>query len=252
MKKLYDKSQIWFTMVWIAGYVIGTSAADVLSGQLGAPKLLTAVFHAGLCLGALVWLKKHRLWRKYGLCRSHVKASRFLYYIPLVFLASCNVWHGLVWNMPVRESLFCFCSMCCVGFLEELIFRGFLFEAMRGDGVRWAMAVSSLTFGIGHIVNLFNGSGVDLLSNLCQVCYAAAFGFMCVVLFYRGKSLLPCILTHSAVNALSVFANDAHRTGERVIMTAVVLFAIAAVYGAVLLKTLPQPEPSEEQQTTAL
>lgn len=247
MKKIYDKSQICFTMLWILAYVMGTSVADVVSEQIGSAKSVTFLFHAGMCLTALVWLRRHRLFRKYGLCRSHVKASRFLYYIPLFFLASCNVWHGLVWNMPVTESLFYFCSMCCVGFLEELIFRGFLFEAMRGDGVRSAMVVSSLTFGIGHIVNLFNGSGADLLSNLCQVCYATAFGFMCVVLFYRGKSLLPCILTHSAVNALSVFANESNRAAETVIMTAVVLFAAAAVYGVVLLKTLPEPEPSEEQ-----
>ena len=32
--------------------------------------------------------------------------------------------------------------------------------------------MSSVTFGRGRIVNLFNGSGAKLASNLCQVRYA--------------------------------------------------------------------------------
>lgn len=58
-----------------------------------------------------------------------------------------------------------------------MIFRGLLFQAMAGDNVKSAVIVSSMTFGIGHLLNLFNGSGMNLVSNLCQVCFAAAVDF---------------------------------------------------------------------------
>lgn len=94
--------------------------------------------------------------------------------------------------------------MLCVGFIEEVIFHGFLFKALCKDGVKRTVVISSLTFGLGHIVNLLNGS--DLLPTLLQVCYAAAIGFLFTILFYRGGSLFPCILTHSVINATGIFS----------------------------------------------
>ena len=145
-------------------------------------------------------------------------------------------------NLPVLESLFYIISMICVGFLEELIFRGFLFKAMSKDNIKAAIIVSSITFGIGHILNLINGSGADMVSNLCQVCYATAVGFLCVIIFHRGKSLWPCILAHSAVNGLSVFANEANITPKMDIISAIILTVISVGYTLILCKTLPGGE----------
>jgi len=131
--------------------------------------------------------------------------------------------------------------MLCVGFLEEIIFRGFLFKAMSRDSIKSAIIVSSVTFGIGHIINLINGSGMGLVANLCQVVYAIAFGFLFVIIFHRGGSLLPCIMTHSTVNALSVFST-APETAAVEIVTALILTAIGIIYTLILLKTLPAPE----------
>ena len=52
--------------------------------------------------------------------------------------------------------------MLCVGFWEEVIFRGLLFQAIAKDNIKSAVIISCVTFGIGHIINLFNGSGMDL------------------------------------------------------------------------------------------
>ena len=102
--------------------------------------------------------------------------------------------------------------MLCVGFLEEVIFRGLLFTAIARNNIKSAVIISSVTFGIGHIINLFNGSGMELVSNLCQIVFAIAVGFLLVTIFSRGGSLLPCILVHSAINTLGTFANDAELT----------------------------------------
>jgi membrane protease YdiL (CAAX protease family) len=96
--------------------------------------------------------------------------------------------------------------MICVGFLEEIIFRGFLFKGMAKKNVKSAIIVSSITFGIGHIVNLLNGQ--PLLETLLQIIFALAVGFVLVTLFYKGKSLIPCIAFHSINNSLSAISND--------------------------------------------
>ena len=166
--------------------------------------------------------------------------SQLLWYLPLAALISNNLWFGLRWNLPLHETLLYIGSMICVGFVEEVIFRGFLFNAMRKDGLKSAVIVSSLTFGIGHIVNLFNGSGAQLLSNLCQVGYATAIGFLFVILFLKTGSLIPCIVTHSAVNALSVFANESAITAAQEIFSAITISVIALAYSVYLLKKLPK------------
>lgn len=240
MQKLYEKSELWFALAWIGVYVAGASIADRLSEQIGVEKCITFPFLAVLSVFVLVWLGRRGLFRKYGICKGNVKASRFLYYLPLVVLTSCNLWQGVALNLPFTETALYVGSMLCVGFLEELIFRGFLFKAMSKDGLKAAVIVSSLTFGIGHLVNLVNGSGMGLLANLCQVCSAVAFGFMCVVIFHRGGSLIPCMVTHGCFNALSVFANEEQATVQTELFTSLILMVLAGGYALVLLKLLPQ------------
>ena len=91
--------------------------------------------------------------------------------------------------------------MINVGFIEEVIFRGFLFKMMAKENVKRAMIVSALTFGTGHIVNLLNGA--ELVSTIMQVCYAVCLGYLFVVVFYKSKFLIPCIVIHGVINSLA-------------------------------------------------
>ena len=100
------------------------------------------------------------------------------------------------------------------------------------------MIVSSVTFGVGHIINLFNGSGAELIPNLLQVVYATAAGFMFVMMYCKSKSLIACIISHGVFNATSVFANDLAATLEMRILTAILLTLICASYATYLALTL--------------
>lgn len=121
MNKLYAKNELSFSLIWIALYVVLFSVADNLSERL---------------------------------CKFQGNAKGYLYFIPLVFLASCNLWNGVTLQLSPIESALYVISMLCVGCIEEILFRGFLFT----------------------------------------------------IIFYKGKSLIPCILTHSIPNSLSAFA----------------------------------------------
>lgn len=240
MKRFYEKHELAFAIIWIVVYVNLFSMADNASRAIGTEKLITFPVAAAMSLVLLLWLKKNGLFEKYGLCAPKASARQFLYYLPLLLIVSCNAWFGLQLNMSVVESLLYVLSMLCVGFLEELIFRGLLFKAMCRDSVKAAIIVSSITFGLGHIVNLFNGSGAELLATLCQVCYAVAAGFMFVIIFHRGGSLIPCIAAHSGINMLSAFAVETQGAAE--IMSALALCIISGGYALILLRTLPKKE----------
>ena len=234
LKKLYDKSQIWFAVAWIIAYVVLASAGDNVSAGLGIPKLITLPILIALSGVLYFFIRKNGLKEKYGLCKPQLSAAKMLFYIPLLVLLTANLWYGVALNQPPLETVLYVLSMFCVGFLEEVIFRGLLFQAMANDGVKSAIIVSSITFGIGHIVNLINGSGAELLPNLLQVMYAVAIGFAFVLFYCKTKSLVICIITHSVFNGLSAFANEAVMTPQRQIISGVLLAVIAGGYALYL------------------
>lgn len=245
MTKFYQKSEIWFAIFWIILYIVGTSVAEEVSRVIGIEKLITAIFHLIMFAVLLIWILKNKLTQKYGLFKSEHKAKYFLYFLPLLILISTNFWFGVKLNYSVLESILFVVSMLCVGFIEEIIFRGFLFKAMEKDNVKSAIIVSSLTFGIGHIINLLMGA--SLLPSICQVLYAIAIGFLFVTIFYRGKTLLPCIITHSLVNSASVFLNNEAMTDINTIIVSTVIIFVGVVYSLILNKTLPKNNIEEKQ-----
>ena len=237
MKKLYEKSELTFALVWIAVYCVLQSLANPLNKLIGIGYSASAVFCVLQAIVLFAFIRKNDLLRRYGLCKSSVPARRFLYYLPLVILASGNLWNGAALNYTPAETVCRIVCMLCVGFLEELIFRGLLFAAIAKDNIKSAVVISSVTFGAGHIINLFNGGGMDLAGNLCQIVFAVSVGFLLVTIFYRGGSLLPCIVVHSAINTLGTFANDANHTVEPWLLYLAVLIVITVAYTLILTRT---------------
>ncbi|MBP3698918.1 MAG: CPBP family intramembrane metalloprotease, partial [Oscillospiraceae bacterium] len=149
MKKFFDKQPVWFAVIWIVVYVLAFGNADTLSESLGVPKLITAMVGLVLTVVLLLFLRKHALFPYCGLQRG--KGGRCLWFLPLIAVSTVNFWHG----MTLREGAALYLiSMVWVAILEEVIFRGLLFRAMGKDGRTAAVIVSSITFGVGHIVNL--------------------------------------------------------------------------------------------------
>ncbi len=234
MKKLYVKSEIWFAVAWIIAYVVLASIGDNISADLGIEKIVTLPVLIALSAILYFFVRKNGLSEKYGLWKPQLPNPKMLYYIPLLVLLTANLWYGAAMNLSPLETVLYVLSMFCVGFLEEMIFRGLLFKAMAKNGVRSAIIVSSVTFGVGHIVNLINGSGAELLPNLLQVVYAIAIGFAFVMIYCKTKSLMPCILTHSVFNGLSAFANEAAMTPQREIVSGILLTVIGGGYALYL------------------
>lgn len=229
MKKLYEKNELTFALVWIAIYVIGTSLAEALSETVGAYKLVSAIFHMVMTACLFLWVKRNGLAEKYGLFLPRYRIARAWFFIPLMLVCLYKLVFSPALRFSVTESVLFVISMLCVGFLEELIFRGFLFRAIEKENLTRAIIISSVTFGIGHIVNLLNGQ--NLLDTVGQIIFAVFVGFALVILFHKGKSLVPCIVFHGVFNALSVIANDEAQCSALggPVSAAVILIAASAV-----------------------
>lgn len=68
MRKVYEKSELRFALIWIGIYVVLMSVADGVSETIGAAKIVTAPICAGLVLAMYLWIRRNGLKEKYGLC----------------------------------------------------------------------------------------------------------------------------------------------------------------------------------------
>lgn len=202
LKKLFQKHETPMCILLIVLYVIINSFCMQNFGITDyRSALINTVFSVALII-LTVALKRVSY---YGLTKAK-KPKEFLYFLPLALIVSVNLWSGINVNNTPKEIIFHILTMLNVGFIEEIIFRGYLFKMMEKDNVKAAIAVSSITFGIGHIVNLFNGA--ELIPTLLQICYATSIGYLFVIIFQKSKSIVPCIIAHSVNNALSIFNED--------------------------------------------
>lgn len=237
LKKLYDKNKILFTVMWIVLYCVLFSVGDYLSSLIKIEKIITLPIGLVLSFVLFDFLAKNKLLNQYGFKKSEASISTMLFYIPLILLLGVNVWKGVSLNYTIYETVLYILSMFFVGFLEETIFRGLLFKEMSRSGLASAIIVSSLTFGMGHIINLFNGSNADLINNILQIIYASAAGFMFVMIYLKSDSLIICILFHGLFNALSVFSIDSNDLTINII-ECVIITLISLIYGIYLFVSL--------------
>jgi len=199
MKKYFEKHETIISISLIIVYILLNSYS---LNTFGITSYKTTLINLILSISIIIFIIKNKLLDYYRLT-SFPNPKKFIYFIPLLLLISVNIINGFNINNTISEIIFYMLSMICVGFIEEIIFRGFLFKMMEKDNLKLAIIVTSITFGIGHIINLLNGA--DLIPTLIQICYCISTGYLFAIILVKGNSLWPCIITHSLVNALSIF-----------------------------------------------
>lgn len=199
MESKFEKHETLYTILLIVFYVAINS---YLVQNFGIGDYRSSIVNTFISLFLIVLMEKLNRLEYYGI-KKISNCKKYLFFIPLIIISTVNLWGKISFDKTVSETLLYFITMLNVGFIEEIIFRGFLFKMMEKDNVKRALIVSALTFGIGHIVNLLNGA--SFLPTMMQICYAVSLGYLFVVIFYKSKSLIPCIITHALINSLAVF-----------------------------------------------
>ncbi len=88
-------------------------------------------------------------------------------------------------------------------FMEELLFRKYLIDRMRGYGERMAIVTSALMFGMFH-------------GNVIQFTYATLLGLVLGYVYTRTRSLGKCFALHAFVNFYSGVLATKLASGEGV------------------------------------
>ena len=236
MKKIFEKHESTFCILLIVLYVVINSYC---MQNFGIEDYRSTIINTVFSIIVIILIKSLNKMSYYGLTKV-TNWKDYLYFIPLVLIISTNLWTGININNSYSEILFHILTMLNIGFLEEIIFRGFLFKMMEKNNVKSAIIVSSITFGIGHIVNLLNGA--DLVPTLLQICYAISLGYMFVIIFYKSKSLVPCIIAHFLINALSIFRMENEMLKY---VSAVFLIVVPAAYAIYIIKKTNNKEIKE-------
>ncbi|MBO4903077.1 MAG: CPBP family intramembrane metalloprotease [Lachnospiraceae bacterium] len=226
MKKLYEKNEIIFAVLWILAYCI---AMTPVKGQFGYGSIWMLLVLVLFAAGITAFVKTNRLTEKYGLSGFPADMKKFLFFIPMFILATGNLWDGFSLSYRGMPLLLATLYMILVGYVEEMIFRGFLFKAMLGNGKTVpAIVVSALTFGIGHIVNLFAGQAS--FETVIQVIFAISWGFILTMVFYKSGSLIPCIIAHAMVDVFSLYGADNELTDQIYIGVTILVAVLYCIY----------------------
>ncbi|MBQ2106681.1 MAG: hypothetical protein II253_07165, partial [Lachnospiraceae bacterium] len=108
MKKLYEKSEINFALVWIGLYVILMNIAlrfcdgfDNLANKTVGQVLIPVVCILLLAVLSTAWIIRNDLTEKFGLCRFNGNLKTFLWFLPLIIMSCTNLKNGLAINAPL-------------------------------------------------------------------------------------------------------------------------------------------------------
>lgn len=189
--------------------------------------------------GAIIWISVFvaviYLWRSgsnfadrgFRAIQKGANASA-LYYIPAVIMELVGFAVGFS-NLNIRLILVVLFFTLAVGFAEEIYFRGFILKALEVKGIKKAILISSVIFGVTHLGNLIGGANV--LYTVIQVIFAFVFGIVFAEVFYLTKSLIPVILWHFLHDFTSIIQKDPN-INELIVFAAIqtVILIIYAVY----------------------
>lgn len=248
MRKLQSRSPVWHAVAWIGIYVLAVNIGDWLSDVIGQPNSATVALLAALSLWLILYLRRNGWLRYYGLgpvARRDFNST--LLYIPLVVIAVMQYTKGLRGDLDLTAVLLIIALMICVGFLEELIFRGMLFRGIqRTSNLTRAIVISGVTFGIGHIVNL--ARGMTGLNQIIQIGFGVVLGIVLALLFAVTKTIVPLIAFHALLN-ISGNLTVSNPESESLMLAATTV--MCAGYAAYLVSVLRRRGPSPDKLAPA-
>ena len=226
MRKLYEKNRILFAVLCIVLYCVVMS---YLKGNFGYQSIAMLLGITAFANGIIFFVKRNHLEKECGIASWPEDTKRFLYFIPMWILATGNLWDGFALSYHGIELVIAVLSMILVGFVEEMLFRGFLFSAMLSkERAAVAIIVSSLTFGMGHIINLFTGQ--TSFETIVQIIFAVSWGFILTFVFYKSGSIFPCIIAHSMIDAFSMFGADNAFVDQIYVGVTIVVAIVYCIY----------------------
>lgn len=213
--------------------------------------IITRLIGAALFLLLNIYLEHDILKPKYAFSR------RALWALPCLIVAINNLPSVALLRGDAKISggaldIILFALECLfVSLFEELAFRGVAFLSIlkMRQGKKWLFAsiiISSVVFGLFHMVNLIYGAGFG--ETALQMGYSALVGAMCAFALYKTGSIWICVLIHSVYNFCGQIVprlGDGEMLNAPQIIITVIISVICAIY---IVLSLIKAAPTESDR----
>lgn len=172
----------------------------------------------GMAVGSVLVIGLFYLWFRPsfdGMLKKKDLLKGLLFLLPILIIH----WTGSIvsWTRFGTASVFlAFLRAFAPGFGEEVAFRGLgVANYLRRDNTEKGVAkifwLSSIVFGLAHVLNAF--AGAPLLISLGQAAYAAGIGMILGAVYLRTGNLWPTILAHMSVDFMEFVRGDLGDSG---------------------------------------
>lgn len=241
-----------------AGWVAITTGGGILAmggRTAGLSDLVThgvGVQFLGACLFLLATIRFVR-WPTLGFVAPQPPDWWKLLWLPTLLTAAFVALAVVAGLPPLSVMAFVFINTALVGFSEETMFRGVLFQGFRKAMPIWAaIALSTILFGAVHVLNGFVTG--DFVAATVQAVAAGMSGLMYMALLIRTGSIWPSIVMHALWDfALFLSAGKESATPQAMPSTLAGWLSHLAValpsllYGLYLLRRIPQNAVTQDK-----
>ncbi|MEK3715945.1 CPBP family intramembrane glutamic endopeptidase [Paenibacillus sp. FSL R7-0333] len=228
---------IIYSLVWgvVLTLMVSIAAAVATIQEFGDMGIRNAQACAFLVMGIIVTIymkRKDSSLVSFGFRKLEAGPSRaVLFYIPLLIIAVAQpLMNGINVELGAPEIISIVIMTLLVGYTEEAIFRGVIWNLLKSKGPVFYIVFSSILFGVLHMANAFGGN--DIIHTILQVINALLLGCVLALLMETGRNIVPLIAFHFIYDALAMVSNE---NLEHEVLIVSILNILYLLYGIYLL-----------------
>ncbi|WP_238652996.1 CPBP family intramembrane glutamic endopeptidase [Paenibacillus piscarius] len=241
MRTVAKEHPLIFSLVWGVVLTLAVSVASAIAtiqefGDMGIRNAQACAFLVMAVITTVYMKRKDPTLLSFGFSKLQAGPSRaVLFYIPLLIIAAAQpLMNGINVELGALEVISIVIMTLMVGYAEEVIFRGIIWNYLRSKGPLFYVVFSSLLFGILHMANALGGN--DLIHTLLQVANALLLGCVLALLMVAGRNLIPLIAFHFLYDALAMVSNENLEHEVLIVSILNILYLIYGIYLVMALK----------------
>lgn len=188
---------------WVLFFIFNIAGGLAGIPLLSQPLLLLTIASVITAAGGLALVAVLGWWKKAGFLSAGTKKDVVFYLLPVI-IAFLPVIGGLSVTDPRSIAIFALFAIA-VAVAEETFFRGLVLQALTPSGVLSAVLVSSLLFGLPHLLNAVGGVW-DPVFTLADTVAAFGVGITFAAIVVRTGTIWPPVILHFLINFVTLLS----------------------------------------------
>ena len=155
-----------------------------------------------------------------------------LYFIPFIAIEAVSFIAEPITSVSRGRVVILLIFTLLVGLNEELYYRGMLMRVLSQLGVKKAIIISSVLFGLGHAASALGGYAPQYV--VLQILFAFLFGFVSAEFLVITKSVWPLIIWHFIHDFIGYLIGDVGETISGISMISLAVQTVILLVTALL------------------